>query len=326
MLEYLTFFRSKWGMKHPTCPNCNSRKTVKYGWPRWLCQKCKKTFRRRRSDTRDRTAIDAYTKDRSTYRRLGVRWGVSHTTAIRRVQRALEQHKALLTRTKHLLPLCDGICILDGKHIRIQGKLYLLFVAWDRGLGQPIHFQLKEGGEKELWYWKMLTDLKRIGYVPKGFVSDGILTLKEYLHEAFEDLPHQRCTVHVFLAARGKVSGGRKTTERTEEFIECLRQILWSNTLTDAKRRFRKVWNNDQLTRTELLALDLIWPALPECFVCRDLRWLHLKLPRSSNAIENVMGQVEARLKTTRGMKSLAAGELLVNELLLQITKQIINH
>ena len=299
---------------------------MKYGWPRWLCQKCRKTFRRRRADTRDRTAIEAYTKDRSTYRRLGARWGVSHTTAIRRVRKALKHRDSLLARTKRRLPSCDGICLLDGKHVRIQGKLHMLFVAWDRGLGQPIHFQLKEGGEKELWYWKMLTELKHIGYAPKGFVSDGILTLKEYLEEAFADLPHQRCTVHVFLSARSKVYVGRAPNERAKDFIELVRMILWSRTLQGAERRFRKLWDTPQLIARERHALRFVWPTLPQCFVCRDKRFRQLHLPRSSNAIENVMGQVEARLKTRRGTKSHASAELLVNELLLQVSPQVINH
>lgn len=313
-------------MKHPTCPHCNSRKTVKYGWPRWLCRRCRKTFRRRRTDTRDRTAIDAYTRDRSTYRRLGERWGVSHTTAVRRVRRALARRDSVLARTARLLSRCDGVCLLDGKHVRIRGKLHTLFVAWDRGLGRPIHFQLREGGEKELWYWKMLTELKRIGYAPKGFVSDGIQTLKEYLAEAFPDLPHQRCTVHVFLAARSKVGGGGKATERMDEFIELMRRVLWSRTLGEAEGRLEKFWRIPHLTRRERKALEFVWSALPECFVCRDARWKHLELPRSSNAIENVMGQVEARLKTRRGTKSHASAELLVNELLLQVGPQVINH
>lgn len=313
-------------MKHPTCPYCSARKTVRYGWPRWLCQKCKKTFRRRRSDTRDRSAIDGYTKDRSTYRRLGERWGVSHTTAIRRVRVALNRCVSLHERTKQLLSRCDGICLLDAKHIRIQGKLHMLFVAWDRGLGQPIHFQLEEGGEKELWYWKLLLELKRLGYTPRGFVSDGVLTLKEFLGESYPDLPHQRCTVHVFLSARGKLGGSRKSNERTDDLIELLRRILWSKTLQGAMRRLQKLWRISHLTRRERKVLESLWSALPECFVCRDPRWKHLQLPRSSNAIENVMGQVEARLKTRRGTKSLASAKLLVNELLLQVRPQSINH
>ena len=279
----------------------------------------------RRKDHRDRSAIAGYILDRSTYRRLGVRWNVDHTTAIRRVRRALRRRLSLLKRTKRLLSSCDGIVVLDGKHIRILGKLYTLFVAWDRGLGLPIHFILKEGGEKELWYWKMMTDLKYIGYVPKGFVSDGIITLKEYLFDAYSDLPHQRCTVHVFLAARAKLGGSGKTNERTDDLIELVQRILWSRSLPVAKRRLFRLWDTPHLTKKERTALDFVWSALPECFVCCNPRWKHLHLPRSSNAIENVMGQIEARLKTRRGTKSLASAELLVNELLLQITYQVIN-
>jgi hypothetical protein len=279
----------------------------------------------RRKDHRDRAAIAGYILDRSTYRRLGIRWGVSHTTAIRRVHDALKRRMTLLERTKRLIPSCDGICILDGKHILIRGKLHMLFVAWDRGLGLPLHFMLKEGGEKELWYWKLLTDLKHIGYAPKGFVSDGIMTLKEFLKESYEDLPHQRCTVHVFLAARAKVGGGGKLNERTKEYTELLRQILWSRTQKEATRRLLKLWSIHGLLRGERVALEYIWSALPECFVCCDSKWKRLHLPRSSNAIENVMGQVEARLKTRRGAKSLVSSEMLVNEILLEVKHQVIN-
>lgn len=313
-------------MKHPTCPFCNARKTVKYGWPRWLCQKCRRTFRRRRDDVRDRSAIDGYVKDRSTYRRLAKRWNVGLATAFRRVAKALKKKPSLLERTKHHLKKCDGVLVLDGKVIRIQGKLFTCFVAWDRGFKKPIHFLLKEGGEKELWYWRLLVDLERLGYRPKAFVSDGILTLKESLADRYPNLPHQRCTVHIFLAARAKVTGGGKTDERTELFIEHLQQILWSKTLEQAKRKFQTLWQTKRLIRGEREALKYLWPTLPECFVCRDPKFKHLKLPRSSNAIENVIGNIEARLKTMRGVKNLTAAERLVNEVLLQVSEQSINH
>jgi mutator family transposase len=313
-------------MKCPSCPHCNSRKTVKYGWPRWLCRKCRKTFRRRRKDTRDRFAIDGYTKDRSTYERLGVRWKVHRATAYRRVQRALKRKRPLLERTKRNLHLCDGILILDGKHLRIQGKLWTLFVAWDRGLKKPVHFILRKGGEGDVPYWRLLVDLKRLGYPFKGFVSDGIISLKELLLELYPDLPHQRCTVHIFLAARAKVTKGRKVSERTKGFIELLRMILWSRTLIEAKRRTQKLWGLHGLTKSERRALEYVWTTLPQCFICREKRFRHLHLPRSSNAIENVIGQVEARLKTRRGIKSETSMELLVNELLLQVREQSINH
>lgn len=300
---------------------------MKYGLPRWRCtrKRCRKTFRVKRKDHRDRSAIAGYVLDRSTYRRLGIRWRVSPSTAYRRVQAALTVRMPLLQRTKALLHLCDGIVILDGKQIRIQGTLHTLFVAWDRGLGLPIHFILAEGGERELWYWKMITDLKQIGYIPKGFVSDGIVTLKEYLSDAYSNLPHQRCTVHVFLSARGKLGAGRTSDERLSALIELFRLLLWSKDLHQSRMRFLKLWQTSHLTNHERRVLEFIWSALPECFVCCDRRWKHLHLPRSSNAIENVMGQIEARLKTQRGSKNVESSKRLINEILLQVSKQIIH-
>jgi transposase-like protein len=185
---------------------------------------------------------------------------------------------------------------------------------------------LREGGERELWYWRLLVDLERLGYVPKAFVSDGVQSLKESLSDRYPDLPHQRCTVHIFLAARGKVMKGERTNERSKYFVELLRKILWSRTLSEAKRRCEKLWNIRSLTRSEQNALKFIWPVLPDCFVCRDSRWRHLKLPRSSNAIENVIGNIETRLKTMRGVKSIAAAQRLINEVLLNVSEQSINH
>lgn len=313
-------------MFHPKCPKCRSPKTIKHGGKRWLCKRCKRTFVLKRRDIRDRFAIDAYTKDRSTYERLGARWKVHRSTAYRRVQRALKQKRSLLERTKRNLHLCDGVLVLDGKHLRIHGKLWTLFVAWDRGFKKPVHYILQKGGEGDIPYWRLLVDLKRLGYVPKGFVSDGISSLRELLSELYSSLPHQRCTVHIFLAARAKVAIGRKVPERSRDFIELIRAILWSRTLATAKRRTQKLWQLRGLTQGERKALQYVWPTLSQCFVCREKRFLDLKLPRSSNAIENVIGQVEVRLKTRRGMKSETAMELLVNELLLQVTEQTITH
>lgn len=316
-------------MFHPTCPYCKARKTVKCGLPRWRCQKCSRTFRITREDRRDRAAIDGYVKDRSTYSRLATRWKVDVSTAYRRVRRALERRTPLLTRTKRLLPKCDGILVLDGKHIRIAGDRYTIFVAWDRGLGLPVHFILAEGGERELWYWKLLLDLRDVGYAPKGFVSDGIAAIAELAKETYEKLPHQRCTVHVFLRARAMLMRRGKMTakekERHFDMVEEIKWILWAATVGCARRALTDAMSRKGLLPSERRALRFIAESLDACFVAVDSKWKHLNLPRSSNAIENVIGQIEARLKTRRGTKSFASLNMLVNELLLEVREQVIN-
>ena len=313
-------------MNHPRCPHCKLGRTIKHGGKRWLCKDCQRTFSPERRDVRDRAAIHGYVLDRSTYKRLGERWKVHRSTAYRRVKRALLKRESLLDRTWRNLDRCDGVLILDGKWINIQGILHTCFVAWDRGFKRPIHFLLKEGGEKELWYWRLLLDLEKLGYKPKAFVSDGVLSFKELASDRYPDLPHQRCTVHVFLSARSKIAPGKRTNERGEMFVEILRRILWSRTLKEAERRWRKVWMTKPLKKKERFVLEFIRSALPECFVCRDRKWRALNLPRSSNAIENVIGQAEARLKTRRGNKSLEAATTLLNDLFLRVEEQEITH
>lgn len=312
-------------MYHPLCPHCRSSETVKFGVPRWKCNHCNRTFRVRIRKRKYRAAIEGYVGDRTAYERLGKRLMIHKSTAYRRVQYALSRRMRVLDRTKKYLKRCDGVLVLDGKHLRIRGKLHTVFVAWDRGLGRPIHFLIREGGEGDMGYWRLLVDLKRIGYRFFGFISDGIISLKELLADYYPDLPHQRCTVHIFLAARSKVAPGKRGSERTEDFIELLRRILWSRTIREARRRLKKVWMIPYLSNRERRALEYIYPTLPQCFVCRETRWKSLKLPRSSNAIENVIGQLEARFKTMRGIKSAAAAERLINELLLRVKRQVIN-
>lgn len=312
-------------MYHPLCPRCRSFKTVKFGVPRWKCNHCGFTFRIRNRRRKYRAAIEGYVGDRTAYVRLGRRQHIHKSTAYRRVQRALSGRMTLLERTKKYLKRCDGVLVLDGKHLRIGGKRYTLFVAWDRGFGRPVHFLLREGGEGDMGYWRLLIDLKRLGYPFSGFISDGITSLRELLADYYPDLPHQRCTVHVFLAARSKVAVGKRVSERAKDFIDLLHEILWSPTIASAKSKLKKVWGIPYLTSRERQALEYLWPILPQCFVSRDKRWNHLRLPRSSNAIENVIGQLEARFKTMRGLKNVMDAERLINELLLRVKRQVIN-
>jgi hypothetical protein len=280
----------------------------------------------KRRDVRDRAALSGYVLDRSTYVRLGERWKVDRSNAYRRVLRALIRRRSVLERTKRLLKKTDGICLLDGKHVRISGLAFTAFMAWDRGLGRPIHFLLKEGGEKELWYWRLMVDLRHAGYEPKAFVSDGCMALKDFVAESFPGIPHQRCAVHVFLRARSLIArGGFLKTERASLLIEILKRIIWSRTLASAKKRLARVAAMPELSHGERRAVRFVSDALGECFVAVDPRWRRLRLPRSSNAIENAIGQIEARLKTRRGSKSIASVERLINELVLRVKRQVTN-
>ncbi len=193
----------------------------------------------------------------------------------------------------------------------------------------PVHFILAEGGERELWYWKLLLDLRDVGYAPKAFVSDGIGAIAELASETYAELPHQRCTVHIFLRARAMLMRRGKMTAREKErltgMVEDIRRVLWSETVAVARSALMAVARRKGLMPTERRALRFVSECLDACFVAADPRWEDLRMPRSSNAIENVIGQIEARLKTRRGTKSFTSLNALVNELLLEVRRQVIN-
>lgn len=269
--------------------------------------------------------VEAYVGDGTTYARLGRRWDIHRSTAYRRLMKALGDRCTLLSRTRRRLSKCDGVCFLDAKHLRLKGTTFTIYVAWDRGFGRPVHFLLKEGGETDLWYWRLLVDLKHLEYVPKAFVSDGYPALRAFISDAYPDLPHQRCIVHVFMWMRSVIAPGKRAGVREQLFVGLARDILWSRSLAMAKRRLEKLEALESLLPKERKALSIMENALEQAFTYAGPRWKHLHLPRSSNAIENVMGQIEARLKTRRGAKSFAATKALLNEVLLRVKRQIIN-
>ena len=279
----------------------------------------------RQKKRRRRTVIEAYVGDGTTYARLGRRWGVDRSTAYRRLMRALKGRIRVIARTKRLLTKCDGICLLDGKHLRIGRRLFTIYVAWDRGLGRPINVHIREGGESDMGYWHLLVGLTHAGYAPKAFVSDGYPALKAFIAETYPDLPHQRCVVHTFMWVRSVVAPGKRKSWRQHSFVELARRILWARNFLIAKRRLEKLTAMRLLNPKEKKALAIMASALEQVFTNADARWRNLHLPRSSNAIENVMGQIEARLKTRRGTKSIAAIDALINEILLRVKRQIIN-
>ncbi len=312
-------------MYAPKCPFCGCSKSVKCGLPRRRCGSCRRTFRVRQKKRRLRAVVESYVGDGTSYARLALRWGVSRSTAYRRLARALDGRAAPLDRTRRILGGCDGVCVLDGKHLRVGGLPFTIYVAWDRGVGVPIHAVVLAGGESDLGYWKLLTGLRHAGYAAKAFVSDGYPALMSFVAANFPDLPHQRCVVHAFMWVRSVVAPGKRSGWRKDAFVELARQVLWSDGLGEARLRLEAIAGVKGLGPKERRAVGIMRNALADTFTAGDPRWLHLNLPRSSNAIENVMGQIEARLKTRRGAKSFAASKSLVNEILLRVKRQVIN-
>jgi transposase-like protein len=147
----------------------------------------------------------------------------------------------------------------------------------------------------------MLNMLAERGYKPLVVVSDGhggiLSAIKDW------NIAHQRCVFHLLKNLRDTLTIKRELKGSSRVLFVRMRRILHSKTIEELSERandlrrvvfcFRK--------KEQQRALQWFWETLHEAT-------LHLsfdgEVPRTSNVIERLNGQIKARLKTMRGVKS----------------------
>lgn len=199
---------------------------------------------------------------------------------------------------KHPIPR-TLVVILDAKHRRCSKKPFTLYVAQDAGTGHPLCWILLPRRETRQGYDHLLVFLKK-HTVLKGIVSDWHRSIRASVHDHAPRVPHQRCAAHVLQEAGRKLGTYAFRTSRGREFWKIIRYVgLQCQTLQEAEQGQRKIERQLSLfSDREQKALHIVFEALPDIYVFMA----HPRsIPRTSNRIENLMGQLEARLKTFRG-------------------------
>lgn len=190
---------------------------------------------------------------------------------------------------------------MDGKWVRIRGESFCIHIAYDTGLGVVDYWI--DCSENKQAYGYILRRLHDAGYELRVAVSDGHSSLVSLFEE--ENIPHQRCLFHLLqdlqemLKIRGELFGGNHV------LYSRLKYILKSKTLEKFVERL-------DLFRTKSLILfssyqqgkiiKWFWSVIHNATV--HLSFCEGEIPRTSNLLENMNGQIEARLKTFRGVKS----------------------
>lgn len=202
---------------------------------------------------------------------------------------------------KKNLNKATGILILDGKHVNILGDDCCIHVAYDTGIGVVDYWiDVTENRTAYGYIYRRLTD---VGYKARCIVSDGhsgIVSLVEA-----ENIPHQRCIFHLIqnlrdmLFINGRLKGGNKV------LYSRLKYILKSKTIEELAEHFdwfRKHSRPYFTTKNQKSVLLWFQKVLPEATIY--LSFEDGDVPHTSNLLENMNGQIEARLKTFRGVKS----------------------
>lgn len=192
----------------------------------------------------------------------------------------------------------SGILLLDATFTKIKGKDLGMIIAYDTGIGVIDYwFDVTENATA---YNYILQRLEDVGYTPICVVSDGNGSLLTVIRD--RGLPHQRCIFHLLKNLRVALTNqGNWKQPKDHILYSRIKGILKTGKLEDLPERIN-----------QFRQFEVIFPGRKEIF-----RWfwnvlssavLHLSyeenVPRTTALLENLNGQIKARIKTFRGVKS----------------------
>lgn len=248
-----------------------------------------------------RRSAEKWILDRSTLRRMKDRTGRSHVAHFKLSQKYAQHIPSPLEHFVSHKNQATGILLLDGKWVRILGEPFCIHIAYDTGIGVVDYWI--DCTENKQAYGYILRRLHDRGYELRVAVSDGHASLISLFEE--EHIPHQRCLFHILQDLRQMLMVNGELVGANHVLYSRLKYILKSQTIEKFAVRidwFRHHSASLFFTPKQEYAISWFWSIASDAS-------LHLSfdaglVPRTSNLLENMNGQIEARLKTFRGIKS----------------------
>jgi len=155
--------------------------------------------------------------------------------------------------------------------------------------------------ENKQAYGYILTKLVEIGYKPICIVSDGHWAVKTLCEE--EKIPQQLCVFHLLRYLRDQLSDHGELLKGNKVLYSRIKGILKSysiESLENKVQNFRKIAVHFETPRQKQV-VSWFFKILPRAVI-------HLSfeenVPSTTGLLENINGQIRARLKTFRGVKS----------------------
>lgn len=217
-------------------------------------------------------------------------------------------------------PLWSGILVFDGKVVRVYDKLstqlkpgtltedeerWLHKMRWlcgiDHGAGDLPHYELAES-ENKIELVMYFRALKGLHYPLKGLITDGNPFIVEAARFVYGDgFIHQRCTRHFLedlrrlLPVEEEDREGRATLER---IIGMVQSVIEADTLEKAAEAHRLLQSSARRCRHPLARTMLGMYARTRNALLAHLFHPALKLPHTTNDIENLFKQLMLRLRS----------------------------
>ena len=192
------------------------------------------------------------------------------------------------------------ILVLDATFTKTKGEDRAILIAYDTGVG-VIDCWI-DWTENATGYNLIFQHLDAVKYKPTCVVSDGHESILSVVRE--RNLPHQRCVFHLLKDLKRRL-GKRSEAElhgKNRVLYSRIKWIFKTKKIEDLPKRieyFRK--EVEPLFQDRVGIIEWFWEVLPSAVL-----WLSYEeeVPRTSNILEGLNGQIKQRLKTMRGMKS----------------------
>lgn len=219
--------------------------------------------------------------------------------------------------------------VIDAKHAPVKGTDYCEFLAYDTNIGLIGRYH-KKGGESTWGYRQIFKELQTAGLrVIRVVVSDGGTGIYSALRH-FGIKRHQRCHIHLL---RDLKTGLRMHAKRPRivlrkyywvKFAKLVLNSANEQQLALRLRHFERVvftmWPGGG--DVEINAINGFIKTLPLAFTFLEYQKLW-SIPKTTNAVEGYISNLNARLKTMRGLKNPANAGRILNAIHYFLRKKI---
>lgn len=236
--------------------------------------------------------------DRSTLRRIEERTEINYVSKWEQAQKYAFHIPYPIIHYLRNKEKATGILLLDATFTKVKGEDIAIMIAYDTGIG-VIDYWIDDS-ENKTAYDLIFQHLDSVGYRPICIVSDGNGAILSLVAE--RNLPHQRCIFHLLRDLKSWLT-------KNGEFVYLKDHILYSrikgifktSKIENLPERLELFKSISYIFSNRKIILDWFWGVLPNAV-------LHLSykenVPRTTNLLENLNGQIKQRIKTMRGVKS----------------------
>lgn len=339
------------------CPNCNSLSTKKNGkreltyigfdrkskrqTQRYKCEKCQKTFSKRRerykhySNGFKEQVVRMHIEERMSFRviskRLKERFAVKISAGYlcKVFNETISKVKSSIQIKEQCQPQWEGYLIVDDKMINIKGEKKLSLIAKDRS-GDIVHEELFDYIQQDR-YDDFLRFIKlRLNYQFKSITTDLDPMLAKAIKTVLpEGCPHQLCLKHTLdniyrsvkyqtlkvklnkLEREAQIGQWKHSEDIDQELIKLRGEVERIDKMIKQIKQF--LWNKDR-KRSEALLKRIIenyaekYPEVINLLKKKKesllKHQLDNKIAKTNNDAENTNRQIKRRLKTIEAFQS----------------------